>query len=335
MAFKPKTATGGAGAARAGIDWILNPNIDFNETDTTAAEMALAGGVSGSQFAGINNLRLRDSERMNRITLGNQLLDPFLNREQATELEGSRQAGEDRRLAVSGQQAMDRLSQEQAGNLQLADREERSRLNQLAQEGAQAMARLQLTEGGETARQGAALAGQQQTVNTQIAAQSARDAIEQAGLDRRLSTTAANALQMAILNGDLNAQQQLLEEAGLDRRQAATIRANMDAARINSQNDLLRTLITAGGVGGRGGGGAGDGRVAPAGTNNVSTGAIGSGPSPQSGGFGILPYQTQNIFGSPQANNPSARGGSGSSGGGSTNRYTTYINQILRGYGLS
>lgn len=335
MAFAVPKKSGAQSNAMAGIDWILRPNIDFNETDTTAAEMALAGGISGSQFAGINNLRLRDSERMNRITLGNQLLDPFLNREQATELEGSRQAGEDRRLAVSGQQAMDRLSQEQAGNLQLADREERSRLNQLAQEGAQAMARLQLTEGGETTRQGAALAGQQQTVNTQIAAQSARDAIEQAGLDRRLSTTAANALQMAILNGDLNAQQQLLEEAGLDRRQAATIRANMDAARINSQNDLLRTLITAGGAGGRGGGGAGDGRVAPAGTNNVSTGAIGSGPSPQSGGFGILPYQTQNIFGSPQANNPSARGGSGSSGGDSTNRYTTYINQILRGYGLS
>lgn len=329
MAFKPKTATGGAGAARAGIDWILNPNIDFNETDTTAAEMALAGGVSGSQFAGINNLRLRDSERMNRITLGNQLLDPFLNREQATELEGSRQAGEDRRLAVSGQQAMDRLSQEQAGNLQLADREERSRLNQLAQEGAQAMARLELTEGGETTRQGAALAGQQQNVNTQIAAQSARDAIEQAGLDRRLSTTAANALQMAILNGDLNAQQQLLEEAGLDRRQAATIRANMDAARINSQNDLLRTLITAGGVGGRGGRAGG---ASGTGVNNISTGA--------SGGTYSTPGGSQNIFGAPMSYNPAARPGTASTPGtssssGSTNRYSTFINNILRGYGLS
>lgn len=188
--------------------------------------------------------------------------------------------------------------------------------------------RLQLTEGGETVRQGAAIAGQQQNVQSQIAAQSARDAIEQAGLDRRLDTTAANALQMAILNGDINAQQQLLEEAGLDRRQAATIRANMDAARMESQNALLRTLI---GADAKGGGGEGDGRVAPRGTNNIGT-SNALGTTLVSGYSSGIPHYTR----TNQAVNPTARGTSTTgAGGGSTNRYNQYINQILRGYGLS
>lgn len=317
MAFKPKAA-GGSGAARAGIDWILNPDIDFTETDTLAAGQALGSGLSGSQFAGINNLRLRDSERMNRITLGNQLLNPFLDREQATELEGSRQAGEDRRLAVSGQQAMERLAAEQSGNLQLADREERARLNQLAQEGAQAMARLQLTEGGETVRQGAAIAGQQQNVQSQIAAQSARDAIEQSGLDRRLGTEAAARLQLAILQGDQNAQEALLREAGLNARQREATAANLEQSRLNAQNDLLRTLISIDGSGTRGGGSTARGT----GVTQLSS---------------TLPAGRPNVVGTTGgAFNPTARPGTAApSSGGSTNRYTSYINNILRGYGLS
>lgn len=110
----------GAAAARAGIDWILNPNIDFTETDTRAAENAVGGGFSGSQFAGINGLRLRDSERMNRIQLGNQLLNPFLEREQQTANFNAQIAADAARQAVSEAGLDRRLGSETASRLQLA-----------------------------------------------------------------------------------------------------------------------------------------------------------------------------------------------------------------------
>lgn len=61
MAFKPKTATGGAGAARAGIDWILQvfPCAKFSNCNDVssvnfvllAQELwALTGSVSGANF---------------------------------------------------------------------------------------------------------------------------------------------------------------------------------------------------------------------------------------------------------------------------------------------
>lgn len=301
--------------AVAGIDWILNPAIDFGETDTAAAERALGGGFSGSPFAVINNLRLRDSERMNRIALGNQLLNPFLEREQASALESSRQAGEDRRLAESGRQALERLRLESAGRLQLQNAEERARLNLLAQEGAQAMARLQLSEGAATGRQGAEIAGRQQNLQTQLAADSARQAIEEAGLDRRLGQNSATQLQLAILRGDQEAAQQLIQEAGADRRQASQIAAGLATAQLNNQAELLRTLIGA--------------NTSPRGGATPVMGATSRGGTIQQAGVG-----TANIFGAPQAFNPTARGITTSSSGGPLGRYTTYINNILRQYNL-
>jgi hypothetical protein len=253
--------TGGAPAARAGIDWILNPNIDFTETDTNAAEQAVGGGFSGSQFGAINNLRLRDSERMNRIELGNQLLNPFLEREQQASL-------------------------------------------------------FQQGEAGQTSRL-------QMTIN----AQAAQQALEQSGLDRRLGQTTAAQMQLALLNGDIATQQQLLTEAGADRRQAADIAADLNRTRITAQNQLLSTLI------GAGGGGTSTGRtpVAPPGTNNVATGQPGWASSVA--GVSAPGSSGQNVFGSPVAYNPAARNvRSGTSGG--ANQYTTYINQILSSYGL-
>jgi len=256
---------GGAPAARAGIDWILSPDINFNETDTNAAEQAVAGGFGGSQFGSINNLRLRDSERMNRIALGNQLLNPFLEREQQSALAAQSEAGQSNRLQM------------------------------------------------------------------QIAANASQQAIEQAGLDRRLGLENATRLQLALLNGDQNMQQQLLQESGLDRRQSENIRAELARTQISAQNDLLRTLI---GAGGSSGGGTGDGRVrvAPPGTNNISTGMPGWASSVA--GVSAPGASSQNVFGAPVAFNPAARGITGTSTGG-TNRYATYINQILQSYGLS
>src|SRR5688500_5051285 len=136
------------GNAMAGIDWILNPNIDFNETDTIAAEQAVGGGFSGSGFAGNNQMRLRDSERMKRVALGNELLQPYLERSAASARQQISEAGLDRRLGT-----------ELANKLQLA-----------LIDGDQATAETILREAGADRRNAATIAGQLQ--NTQLSVQS-------------------------------------------------------------------------------------------------------------------------------------------------------------------
>lgn len=232
------------GNAMAGIDWILNPSIDFNETDTIAAEQAVGGGFSGSGFASNNQMRLRDSERMKRVALGNELLQPYLQR----------------------------------------------------------------------------------------SADSARQLVEQAGLDRRLSSELANRLQLALIQGDQQAAEALLRESGMDRRNAASIAGQLQTTQLGVQSNLLSTLLKEGGGGSNGGG---DGRVAPRGTNNISS-------TPQSWAsgvaYGIGGGGSQNLFGAPAAYNPAARPGTNPAaaggGSGSTGRYSSYINGILRQYGL-
>lgn len=295
----------GAQNALAGIDWILNPQINFTEADTNAAAQALALGVPGSQFAGVNNLRLRDSERMNRIALGNQLLNPFLDRDAAAAMEASRQAGEDRRLEVSGAQALDRIRAQAGAEREIAQLQEQARANLLTQEGAQRLQQLQLQEAGETGRQGTALAAQQQNIQSQIAADAARQAIEQAGLDRRLDSEAAARLNLALMQGDQSMQELILREAGADRRQSETIRAQLDQNRQAAQIDLLRTLIGSGGRQPTGGDGGRAGSYFREIIPVTASGAPARGPGPTS-----------------------------STGGGAINRYTSYINSILRQYGL-
>lgn len=290
-----------------GIDWILNPQINFTETDSNAAAQALALGVSGSPFAGINNLRLRDSERMNRIALGNQLLNPFLDRDASAALEASRQAGEDRRLEVSGAQALDRIRAQAGSDREMALLEQQNRSNLLKEEGAQRLQQLQLQEAGETGRQGTALAAQQQNIQTQIAADAARQAIEQSGLDRRLSAEAATNLQLALIRGDQSMQESLLREAGADRRQTESIRAQLEQNRQAAQIDLLKVLL---GTSGRQGGVSDGGRLGSYYREIIPVTASGTparGPAP------ITPTSTN---------------------GGGLTRFAGYINSILRQYGL-
>lgn len=162
----------------------------------------------------------------------------------------------------------------------------------------------------------------------QIAATAAQQAVEQSGLDRRLGAENAARMQLALLNGDQAMQQQLLQEAGADRRQAASITADLQRTQIGAQNQLLTTLLQMDSRGGSGS--SGDGRIAPRGTNNIGT-SNPLGATYATGSSGGIPFYAS----TNQAYNPTARPGAGtSSGGGSTSQYTSYINQILRGYGL-
>jgi len=157
-------------------------------------------------------------------------------------------------------------------------------------------------------------------------AASARQQISEAGLDRRLGSELANRLQLALINGDQQESETLLREAGMDRRQSAQIAGQLQNTQLSVQSDLLRTLIGAG----AGGGGGSGGRVAPPGTNNISTGGGGGGMN-WAQAEAVNPFS--NISSSGQsAFNPAARGIR--SGGGSNSQYSSYINQILQGYGL-
>lgn len=159
------------------------------------------------------------------------------------------------------------------------------------------------------------------------AAETARQQISEAGLDRRLGTELANRLQIALINGDQQTSETLLREAGMDRRQSAQIAGSLQQTQLGVQSDLLRSLLS---TQGQSGGGSGDGRVAPRGTNNIGT-SNPLGATYATGSSGGIPFYSS----TNQAYNPTARPGAGtSSGGGSTSQYTRYINQILQGYGL-
>lgn len=137
---------------RQNIGFLLNPNPSFQEVDNVAAESAVAGGVPGSGFARNNQLRLRDSERINRFQIGNSMLAPYLQREQQTQSQSQSEGARLREIAAQGEQAMQQLQLEQEGRLTLQSAADRAALERLAAEGAQAMERLRVSEMGDTGR---------------------------------------------------------------------------------------------------------------------------------------------------------------------------------------
>lgn len=146
------TSTGDLAAAdRANIAYLFGtPN--FNETDTLAAERAVASGTTGSGFAANNQLRLRDSELINRYQIGHQMLDPYLQREQQSSLQGADNAARLQQIAAQGEEARKQLELQQSGQMALQSAEARARLEQIAAQGAQAMEQLKLSELGDTNR---------------------------------------------------------------------------------------------------------------------------------------------------------------------------------------
>jgi len=100
------------------LAYLLDPSVPLPETDERAATAAVAmGGMTGSPFAANNRLRLRDSERLDRLQLGQQMLQPYLARESSERISNNQiaaqaasdamqQAGLDRRLSAEGQQRL-------------------------------------------------------------------------------------------------------------------------------------------------------------------------------------------------------------------------------------
>lgn len=105
---------------RQSLNWLLSPSTPLPDTDTSAAAAAVAGGVAGSGFSQNDRLRLRDTERMKRLELGQTLLQPYLQRDSAEKMQQTQIAADASRQAVSEAGLNTRLSAENQNRLNLA-----------------------------------------------------------------------------------------------------------------------------------------------------------------------------------------------------------------------
>lgn len=270
---------------------LLNPQMNTMEVDTTAAEAAIAGGFGGSQF-GINNMaRLRDSERIAREVTGQELLQPYLERASREGLAGREITSRERLAERQAELEMGRIGAETQSRRELAELEQAGALERLGVETASRTALEQLQQGGEMTRQREQLSARENEVQAQIAADSARIAIEQAGLERRLTSEQQTQLQRALLEGDQRMQQLILSEAGATGRQRESIAADLNNTMLQLNERRFESLLGLASQDVARRGAASDGRVAPPGTNFVSTGGAElynstRGPRLPSGGSG-------------------------------------------------
>ena len=156
----PSGSPGGATQDRANIDFLLNPNFNTFETDMNAAERAVAGGVAGSQWAGNVRSNMLDSERIRRMQLGNQMLEPYLNREFQAGQSAADRASRAQLAQAEANAAMERLRLSEAGETARLTQSERARLEQIIEQGNQSMRELLTSEAGASARQRESIRGQ-------------------------------------------------------------------------------------------------------------------------------------------------------------------------------
>lgn len=141
-----------AAADQGNVNTLFDPNFGRTETQTNAAENALAGGFSGSGYASGQQARLLDSERKANMLLGHQILDPYLQRQQQSALESQQEQARLNEIAAQGAQALQQLQISEAGQGARLSQELAARLQQQVLEGQQAMQRLTLSEAGATGR---------------------------------------------------------------------------------------------------------------------------------------------------------------------------------------
>lgn len=228
------------------IQSLLNPTTaSLNEADTNAASLAFASGVPGSSGFGQNQqLVLRDSEQRQRLQQAADLYEPIAQRESAETLARESQAGEDRRLATSGQQAMERLQLSEAGQTERLTSQQAADARRQILEGDQAMERLNASNAFTSSQQGGELASRERIAQMGISADTARQAISEAGLASRLSSQQASELQQAILRGDQARQLQILQDSGADARQASALANSLQQIRLQGQNQLANTQLS-------------------------------------------------------------------------------------------
>ena len=175
-------ATGGAGGAgqdQMNIDYLLNPYTALPETQMRAAEANLGAGTSGSGFASGTTNRLLDSERIARMQLGHQLLEPYLQRDFQAQQAAADRLARLQEIQAQGAQALQQLQLSEAGQTARLTQEEQSQLQRQVLAGQQAVQQIRIQQAGETGRLGQSIRGN--ILNTLIGA----------AIQRPTSTTAA------------------------------------------------------------------------------------------------------------------------------------------------
>lgn len=140
-------------------NFLLNPTFDASETKRNAAQAAVGGGFQGGSFAQGQGVKLLDSERIARMKLGHDILDPYLNRESNQAISESANQAAWNRTVQEGAQAMQRLQLSEAGLGARLTQEEHARLTELAQQGQQAMQLASLNNAAELGRTNAQIGG--------------------------------------------------------------------------------------------------------------------------------------------------------------------------------
>lgn len=130
---------GGAQQDRANIDALLRGEFDPYEINMQSAERAIGSGISGSGFAQAGRYKLLDSEKLKRQQLGNQMLDPYLNREHQQALQTQAEAARMREIQADAEYAMQRLQASEAGLGARLTQAERGEMERLIERGRQAM----------------------------------------------------------------------------------------------------------------------------------------------------------------------------------------------------
>lgn len=139
---------GGAALDRANIDALLSGQFDPYEINMQSAERAVGSGTGGSGFAQAGRYKLLDSEKLARQRLGNQMLDPYLNREHQQTLQSQAEAARMAELKADAEYAMERLRMSEAGLGERLSSQQRAELEQIAARGAQAMELEKLNQKG-------------------------------------------------------------------------------------------------------------------------------------------------------------------------------------------
>lgn len=139
MTGAPPMATGGAALDRQNIDALLRGEFDPYEINMQSAENAVGGGMAGSGFAQAGRYKLLDSEKLARQQMGNQMLDPYLNREHQQALQTQAESARMREIQADAQYAMERLQASEAGLGARLTQAEKAEMEQLILRGNQAM----------------------------------------------------------------------------------------------------------------------------------------------------------------------------------------------------
>lgn len=158
-AVAPATTGGLSQADLGNVATIFDPNFGRTETLTHAAENAVGGGWGSGGFAAGQGMKLLDSERKANMLLGHQILEPYLAREQAANLQAESERARLNEIAAQGAQALQQLQLSEAGQTARLNAAQKAEMERLIQSGNQAMEQLKLRETGESARQQAQIGG--------------------------------------------------------------------------------------------------------------------------------------------------------------------------------